>query len=166
MKHKLHTFFVIICLIVVLYCGGIEGKTSDNVKKNIWLSRFYGHKNGKNAKNEKKIENTGSANKKKNEALDDDLQNADIDTIVKSVLKSENVDNRTLKIINELDEKKNEIVLINKRKNLYKSSTVSMGVVVVGFIMRELASFLVNTYLDNHPNAKAVFNRLLMNKWK
>ncbi|CAD2089048.1 conserved Plasmodium protein, unknown function [Plasmodium vinckei lentum] len=164
MKHKLHTFFVIICLIVVLYCSGIEGKKNDNVKKNIWLSRFYGHKNGKNAKNEKKIESTQGANKK-NEALDD-LHNADIDEIVKSVLKSENIDNRTLKIIKELDDKKNEIVLVNKRKNLYKSSTVSMGVIVVGFVMRELASFLVNTYLDNHPNTKAVFNRLLMNKWK
>ncbi|CAD2088733.1 conserved Plasmodium protein, unknown function [Plasmodium vinckei brucechwatti] len=164
MKHKLHTFFVIICLIVVLYCGGIEGKKDDNIKKNIWLSRFYGHKNGKNTKNEKKIENTEGANKK-NEALDD-LHNADIDEIVKTVLKSENIDNSTLKIINELDKKKNEIVLVNKRKDLYKSSTVSMGIIVVGFVMRELASFLVNTYLDNHPNTKAVFNRLLMNKWK
>ncbi|SCM22673.1 conserved Plasmodium protein, unknown function [Plasmodium chabaudi chabaudi] len=164
MKHKLHTFFVIICLIVVLYCGGIEGKKNDDIKKNIWLSRFYGHKNGKNGKNDKKIESVGSANKK-NEKLDD-LNNGDIDEIVKSVLKSEHLDSRTLKIIKELDKKKNEVVLVNKRKELYKTSTVGMGVIVVGFVMRELASFLVNTYLDNHPNTKALFNRLLMNKWK
>ncbi|SCM21482.1 conserved Plasmodium protein, unknown function [Plasmodium chabaudi adami] len=164
MKHKLHTFFVIICLIVVLYCGGIEGKKYDDIKKNIWLSRFYGHKNGKNGKNDKKIESVGSANKK-NEKIDD-LNNSDIDEIVKSVLKSEHLDSRTLKIIKELDKKKNEVVLVNKRKELYKTSTVSMGVIVVGFVMRELASFLVNTYLDNHPNTKALFNRLLMNKWK
>ncbi|CDU17134.1 hypothetical protein YYC_03757 [Plasmodium yoelii 17X] len=164
MKQKLHTFFVIICLVVVLYCGGIDGKQNNNIKRDMWMSRFFNHKNGKYMKNEKKVEKSEGANKN-NEILDD-IHSDDIDEIVKNVLKSENVDNQTLKIIKELDKKKNEIIIANKKKNLYKSSAFSMGVIFVGLALRELTALLVGLYLDKHPNTKAIFDRLIFNKWK
>ncbi|CXI22463.1 conserved Plasmodium protein, unknown function [Plasmodium berghei] len=164
MKHKLHTFFVIICLVVVLYCGGIEGKQNNNIKKDMWISRFFTHKNGKYARNEKTVENAEGGNKN-NEILDD-LYNEDIDEVVKNILKSENVDIQTLKIIKELDKKKNEVIIANKQKNLYKSGAFGMSVIFLSFALRELAELLVNYYLDKHHNTKNALNRLITNKWK